>query len=169
MRNLLLPLFAVFAVASMAFVLIFVVVARSPYTHANLRPEGYNRTEIALVGEEPPFEGFSMAHPSLAVTGDPVKDGRALFFKYGCASCHGLQGQGGTVGKEIDIDDISLSEFRRDVRRGPKGMPSYGEETLSDGVAERVYIFLKAAMGKISEEGAAKVNESGLESQESAD
>lgn len=159
MRNLLLPLFVVFAVGSIAFVLIFVVVARSPYTHANLRPEGYDRTEIALLDEEPPFEGFGLSDPRLADTGDAAQDGQALFFQYGCASCHGLQGQGGTVATDLDVDDMSLSEFQRDVRRGPKGMPSYGEETLSDEVAERMYIFLKAVMGGISEETAAKIIE----------
>ncbi len=144
MRNRLLPLFVILAVGSIAFVLTFVVVARSPYTHANLRSEGYDRTEIAFLGVEHPFEGFSLADPRLATTGDPAQDGRVLFFQYGCAACHGLRGQGGTVGNDLDVDDMSLTDFRRDVRRGPKGMPAYMEEALSDEDVEKLYAWLES-------------------------
>src|SRR3990172_5915413 len=108
-------------ISGLAFTLIAIVIARSPYTHGNLSPEGYNRTKITLVGEEQPFEGLGLADPQLAQTGDPIQDGRALFFQYGCASCHGFQGEGAVVGK--DLEDASPSEIRREVRDGPEGMP----------------------------------------------
>jgi mono/diheme cytochrome c family protein len=142
MGRRLLPGFVVIAVGGVAFLLIFVVVARSPYTHANLQPQGYNRTEIAYAGEEQPFEGLNLANPSLAVTGDPIKDGRALFFKYGCSSCHGLEGQGGVVGKEISGD--SALKISTTVRNGPKTMPSFDTNVLPDADLQKLIAFLQS-------------------------
>ncbi len=150
------PIVGAIMMGGLAFTLVGVIIARSPYTHGNLRPEGYNRTEIAYVGEELPFEGIGLADPQLATTGDSAQDGKALFFQYGCASCHGLKGQGGAVGADLDIDDISRSEFGRDVRKGPKGMPSFMEETLSDEELDKLYAFLESVAQEPSKEAAAR-------------
>ena len=128
------------AISGLAFTLIAIVIARSPYTHGNLSSEGYNRTEIAYVGEEYPFDGLGLADPELARTGDPVQDGRLLFFRYGCTSCHGFQGQGAVVGK--DLEEASPSEIRREVRDGPEGMPAYVSSFLSDEDLEEIVAFL---------------------------
>lgn len=150
------PIIGLIMMGGLAFTLIGVIVARSPYTHGNLQPEGYSRTEIAYVGDEIPFEGIGLADPQLATTGDAAQDGKALFFGYGCAACHGLQGQGSVVGADLDIDDISRSEFGRDVRKGPKGMPSFMEETLSDEDLDKLYAFLESVAQEPSEEAAAR-------------
>ncbi len=155
------PIFGAVAMSGLAFTLVVIVIARSPYTHGNLRPEGYDRTEIVYVGEEHPFEGLGLADPQLVTTGDSAQDGKALFFQYGCASCHGLKGQGGAVGADLDIDDISRSEFRREVRKGPKGMPSFMEETLTDEDLEKLYAFLESISEEPSEEAAAEIIEAG--------
>jgi mono/diheme cytochrome c family protein len=131
---------ALIAISGLAFTLIAIVIARSPYTHGNLSPEGYDRTEIALVGEEYPFEGLGLADPGLAQTGDPAADGRALFFQYGCTSCHGLKGGGATVG--TDLSDASPSEIRREVRDGPEGMPAFVSSSLSDEDLDKIVAFL---------------------------
>ena len=136
------PGLLIFAIGGLAFTLIAVVIARSPYTHGNLTPEGYNRTEIILVGEESPFEGLGLAGPLLARTGDSVDDGRALFFRFGCASCHGLKAQGGAVGP--DLLEASASKIGREVREGPEGMPAYGVSSLSDEDVEKIIAFLKS-------------------------
>jgi len=130
------------AISGLAFTLIAIVIARSPYTHGNLRPEGYNRTEIVYVGDQHPFEGLGLADPSLAQTGDPAEDGRALFFRYGCASCHGLQGQGGAVGK--DLSEANAEEISEKVRQGPKTMPAYESGTLSESDLEKLIAFLES-------------------------
>lgn len=155
------PIVGAVMMSGLAFTLIAIIIARSPYTHGNLRPEGYNRTEIARVGEEPPFEGLGLADPSVARTGDPAQDGKALFFQYGCASCHGLKGQGGAVGTDLDVGDLSRSEFGRDVRRGPKGMPPFGEESLSDEELDKLYAFLESVARGAPEEAAAEITEAG--------
>ena len=136
------PIVGAVMMAGLAFTLIVVIIARSPYTHGNLRAEGYDRTDIIYVDEEPPFEGLHLADPEAAKTGDPVTDGRTLFFGLSCASCHGLTGRGAVVGEDLDTSDISPSEFLREVRKGPKGMPAFVEEVLSDEEAERLYAFL---------------------------
>jgi mono/diheme cytochrome c family protein len=153
------PIVGAIMMGGLAFTLVGVIVARSPYTHGNLRPEGYDRTEIAYVGEELPFDGIGLADPQLATTGDSAQDGKVLFFGYGCAACHGLKGQGGAVGADIDIDDISRSEFGRDVRKGPKGMPSFMEETLNDEDLDKLYAFLESVAQEPSEEAAAGIIE----------
>ncbi len=138
---------AIIAVSGLAFTLVGIVIARSPYTHGNLSPEGYDRTEIAIVGEEYPFEGLGLAD-AFTPTGDPVADGQLLFFQYGCKSCHG-SGTGAIVGD--DLDDVSPSEVRREVRDGPEGMPAYSSSLLSDEDLELIVAFLKSDIGVSSE------------------
>ena len=128
--------------SGLAFTLIAIIIARSPYTHGNLRPEGYNRTDIIYLGEDHPFDGIALADPSLASTGDPVQDGRVLFFGYGCASCHGLQGKGGAVGK--NLSSANSEEISDNVRQGPKTMPAFETGTLSDGDLTKLIAFLKS-------------------------
>jgi len=136
------PILGAIMMSGLAFTLIAVVIARSPYTHGNLRPEGYDRTDIIYLGEEHPFEGIGLADPGLASTGDPAQDGRALFFGYGCASCHGLKGQGAAVGKDLSKSDAE--EISKEVRRGPKTMPSFDPSVLSDVDLEKLIAFLKS-------------------------
>jgi len=136
--------------SGLAFTLIAIIIARSPYTHGNLRPQGYDRTEIAYAGEEHAYEGLGLADPQLASTGDPAQDGRVLFFKYGCAGCHGLKGKGGPVGTKLDPDEISVGELQKDVRQGPKGMPAFLEETLSDEEIAKLHAFLQSVAREAS-------------------
>ncbi len=134
------PLLGLAAIMIMAIVAIANII-RSPHHNLN-EPEGYDRTDVATLGEPSPYERISLADPA-AITGDPFTDGRALFFGYDCASCHGLTGQGATVAEDdLDTSDISPSEFLRELRKGPKGMPAFIEEALSDEEAERLYAFL---------------------------
>lgn len=136
------PILGAIMMSGLAFTLIAIVIARSPYTHGNLRPEGYDRTDVIYLGEEYPYVGFPLADPRLASTGDPTQDGRALFFGYGCASCHGLKGQGQAVGKDLSKSDAE--EISKEVRRGPKTMPSFDPSVLSDTDLEKLIAFLKS-------------------------
>lgn len=144
MSRFFVPLVFVALISGLAFGLIVGVIARSPETHANVRPEGYDRTPIVYVGEEIPFAGIGLADPRSVTNADPVARGRLLFLGYGCAACHGLASQGGVVGPDLDPDELTLPEFRRDVRSGPKGMPAFIEEILSNDDLETIYAFLEA-------------------------
>jgi hypothetical protein len=136
------PILGVVMMSGLAFTLIIVIIARSPYTHANLSPEGYSRTDIIYVGQEHPFTGPGLADPNGILTGDPVQDGRVLFFAYGCASCHGLNGEGAAVGKNLGKADSE--EISQEVRRGPKTMPAFEKGVLSDSDLEKLIAFLKS-------------------------
>ena len=128
--------------SGLAFTLIAVIIARSPYTHGNLHAEGYNRTDIIYLGQEHAFEGVPLADPALATTGDAAQNGRVLFFGYGCASCHGLQGQGGPVGKEISGD--SALKISSKVRDGPKTMPAFDAGVFPDSDLQELIAFLQS-------------------------
>ena len=136
------PILGAVMMSGLAFTLIVVIIYRSPYTHGNLSAEGYNRTDIIYVGQEHAFQGPGLADPGVALTGDPVRDGGALFFGYGCASCHGLQGQGGAVGK--DLGKSNSEEISQEVRKGPKTMPAFESGVLSDADLEKLIAFLES-------------------------
>jgi len=136
------PTVLTFAVSGLALTLIVAVIARSPYTHGNLSPEGYNRTQLIYVGDTLPFAGMPLADPRVAHTGDAVQDGRMLFIQFGCASCHGLRGQGQAVGK--DISDASPLKLTDKVREGPKTMPPFPPDVLSDADLAKLIAFLQS-------------------------
>ena len=136
------PIVGAIMMSGLAFTLVGVIIARSPYTHGNLRAEGYDRTEISVVGEDVPFEGLGLRDHRLADTGDAATDGRALFFGYGCASCHGLQGKGGAVGK--NLSKANNEEISDNIRRGPKTMPSFDPGVLPDSDLQKLIAFLKS-------------------------
>jgi mono/diheme cytochrome c family protein len=117
-------------ISGLAVVLIWGIVARSPETHANIRPEGFDRTPIGYVGIDSPFIGVGAAEPQPVA--DPVSRGRFLFFGFGCASCHGLAGQGGVVGPRLDAGELGAADVGQEVRRGPRGMPAFDEQVVSD-------------------------------------
>ncbi|MDO8484894.1 MAG: cytochrome c [Candidatus Limnocylindrales bacterium] len=144
MSRFFVPVVFVALMSGLAFGLIVGVVARSPETHANVRPEGFDRTPIGYVGEEIPYTGIGLADPRSAASADPVARGRLLFLGYGCAACHGLASQGGVIGPNLDLEELFLDDFRPVVRSGPGGMPAFTEEILSDDDLDAIYAFLKA-------------------------
>jgi len=144
MSRFFVPLVFVGVISGLAFGLIVGVIARSPETHANVRPEGFDRTPIIYVGEEIPFAGTGLADAWLVTDVDRAARGRLLFLSYSCAACHGLGGQGGVVGPDLDPSELTLSELRREARSGPKGMPNFMEEVISDDDLEAIYAFLEA-------------------------
>lgn len=131
-------------ISGLAFGLIIGIVARSPDTHANVHPEGFDRTPVGFVGEEIPYAGIGLAEPRPAPDADPVARGQLLFLGYGCAACHGLTSQGGVVGPDIDLEELDRSDFGPTVRAGPGRMPAFTEQILSDDDLDTIYAFLKA-------------------------
>lgn len=145
MNRYFVPAVLAVAISGLAITIIGVVVARSPYTHGNLSsPAGYTRTKVAYIGDTYLFEGMPLARPAEAQTGDPVRDGGLLFFQYGCAACHGSNGAGGAVGK--DLTDASAIKIKTKVRDGPKGMPAFSSESLSDSDMEKLIAFIRASL-----------------------
>ena len=128
-------------ITAIGMVIVFV---RNPLTHANLdEPAGYDRTPIVRIDEEFPYLGPGLEDPSLAESGDLLNDGQTLYFGLGCGGCHGIAGQGGVVGPGLFGEIGSLGGFIEDVREGPRGMPGYAEDTLSDEQLAKIHAFLK--------------------------
>lgn len=144
MNRFFVPAVIVALMSGLALGLIGGIVARSPETHANVRPEGFDRTPIGYVGDAVPFAGIGLQDPGAATSADPITRGRLLFLGYGCATCHGLTTQGGVVGPDLDLEELFLDDFRPLLRSGPGGMPAFTEEILSDDDLDTIYAFLKA-------------------------
>jgi mono/diheme cytochrome c family protein len=144
MRRFLVPSVMTFAIGMLAITIIGVVVARSPYTHGNLASAaGYTRTKVAYLGDHYVFEGMPLRHPEQTQTGDPVHDGGLLFFQYGCATCHGAAGEGGAVGK--DLTGASANKISVKVRDGPKGMPAFASDSLSDADLQKLIAYIQSS------------------------
>jgi mono/diheme cytochrome c family protein len=107
------------------------IVLKSPYTHSNLvsgPDQGYTRTPQSLVNVAPePFHGPGLAE--VAATSDQVQHGSELLIANQCATCHGIDGRGGSVNKPIV--GFTVAELRDKTTKGPGEMPSFGN-TLSD-------------------------------------
>lgn len=144
MNRFFVPAVLAATISGLGFGLVVGIIARSPETHANVRPEGYDRTPIAYLGEQASFDDLGLADPGLLTTADRVERGRLLFLSASCVTCHGIANQGGVVGPDLDVGDLTLSDLRRAVRSGPKGMPAFPEEMLSDDDLESLYAFLEA-------------------------
>lgn len=141
-RSFVVPIVTAAMIAALA-TLLLTIGARSPYTHANLVSRfdpGYTRTEQAVVGPPVPYSGSGPASATLPVA-DPETRGRALLVSQGCASCHGLEGRGGTVGPPIKGFDAT--DLRAKTDRGPGGMPAYGYGALPDSDLEAIAAYLK--------------------------
>lgn len=141
-KNLILPAFIGSAVLVIALTLL-TIVARSPYTHANLDlglDSRYTRTQQMLVGAPIGFGGDRLAVPPAK---DPVQHGKQLFVADGCANCHGLDGRGGIVGPSIL--GTKVQKLRTVTNVGPQGMPAYAPGALSDEDLTAISAFLNAS------------------------
>jgi ubiquinol-cytochrome c reductase cytochrome c subunit len=74
-----------------------------------------------------------------------AENGRTVYVKNGCASCHGLEGQGApTSGPRVGPNPLPLDAFIKYVR-APRGqMPPYTAKVLSDQDLADVRAFLAA-------------------------
>lgn len=114
-------------------VMLLVVLGRSPNTRLNFveEPGTYDRTEIAVLGSSTQFQGVSTL-----LTGNA----REQYIQAGCANCHGLNGQGGSVGP--DIREKTDEDFDFALREGVPGMPLFGHERLSPQQAQAILNFV---------------------------
>ncbi len=126
------PVTYVSAVVAIGLTLI-AILGRSPDTRSNFQdsPGGYDRTELAVIGREDQFEGL--------IT-DIGSTGKEIYFGAGCASCHGLRGEGGVVGP--DIQKKNLEDMLDAVREGEHGMPLFSRDRLSDEHVEALIGYL---------------------------
>lgn len=124
------------------------ILLRNPATHRNLEdPEFYDRTELAFLGQDYIYAGYGSGAGLIEAGADPHLVGKALYVRTGCVGCHGIFGEGAVVGPNlwaIEGEEES-SDFIRDVRDGPGGMPPYPATYLSDDDLRLVLTYLDSA------------------------
>jgi mono/diheme cytochrome c family protein len=136
--SVILAVAVIITAAGMMFVL-----SRNPLTQAKTGVAGgYNRTPIAYLEVGYPYVGPGLENPSIADTQNLLRDGRLIYFQYGCAGCHGLAGTGGVVAPELVGEVGSVGGFAEDVRDGPKNMPGYEPSVLSDEDLAKIHGYL---------------------------
>lgn len=145
LRDHAMPYYMVGFVAFTALGMFYVILTR-PTMHANLAPsEPFDRVPTAFLGAEDDYLGLA----SHTVGRPDDLSGEALYLQTGCVSCHGIGGRGAIVGGELTtgmIDD--RDEVLEAIRRGPKGMPAYGEHALSDAEVDRINDYLVETAGE---------------------
>ena len=135
--------FVVLGLVTFAALVILMIGARSPYTHANLATgydPRYERTEQILVGAQADLVGRSRdARPAGA---DALVRGASLYVRQGCASCHALEGRGGVIGPKVAGADEEIIAKR--VRQGSAGMPRYSTIGLTDVELADITAYLRS-------------------------
>lgn len=121
-----------------------VLLMRSPETHSNLNPEGYDRTAIAYTEADYLYPGPGLI-PGFTPE-ESVAYGRAIFVSRGCAGCHGINAEGAaTAGSPANASREWLGQV---VRSGVGGvMPVYTEFDLGEEDLDAIFVFLVAARG----------------------
>lgn len=135
--------FLVLGLVAFVALVILMIGARSPYTHANLGTgydARYDRTDQILVGPPGEFRGVSRATADGA---DPAEvRGASLYVTAGCATCHGLDGAGAAVGPAIAGMDAETTLKR--IRSGPAGMPRFSTDGLTAEQAADITAYLES-------------------------
>lgn len=144
------------AVLALATLLIGIAL-RGPDTNGNLWkevPPGYTRTEVTVVGEN----GASTTMPVTAASRGPrialalpemtfgaaatrMDPGKRVYIQAGCATCHGVDAQGGPVGPPLAGSDPKI--VTRMVREGPAGMTAYTEADLNNADVDTLGAYLQ--------------------------
>jgi ubiquinol-cytochrome c reductase cytochrome c subunit len=87
---------------------------------------------------------LAVAGQAPAPAGNP-DNGQKIYVRNGCASCHGLEGQGApTSGPRIGPNPLALAAFIKYVRAPKNQMPPYTAKVLSDQDLADVRAFLAA-------------------------
>ena len=155
MDRFLVPRLGLAAVIAAATILIGIAL-RGPDTNGNLWrevPPGYTRTEVTVVGENGASKTLpvvaashgsriALALPELTFEAAATRmdPGKRVYVQAGCATCHGVDAEGGPVGPPLAGSDPKI--VTRMVREGRGGMPIYTEENLSDADVNRLTAYL---------------------------
>lgn len=117
------------------------LLVRSPNTHHNRDPEGYDRSAVAFVEGAYLYPDFGLAQDAEA----QAELGRGLFVTFGCAGCHGVNAEGTSTAMSPAF--ATYDWVRQVIRNGQPGMPSYSEQELTDTELNEIFAFLAEARG----------------------
>lgn len=137
----------IFTAAIVIATTLVTILLRNPATHSNLEdPEFYDRTELAYLDRQYLYAGYGQGEALVAAGADPHDVGQTLYIRAGCIGCHGAFAQGATVGSSLwEVDRNEFSDFVRDVREGPSGMPAYPEASLSEDDLSLILAYIERA------------------------
>ena len=71
-------------------------------------------------------------------------NGKKLFVKLGCYTCHGYQGQGGSAGAKLAPKPIAAAALIAYVRHPAGSMPPFTAKVVSDGDLRDIHAFLES-------------------------
>lgn len=71
-----------------------------------------------------------------------AENGKRLFTKLGCYTCHGYQGQGGAAGAKLAPQPISTSNLIAYARHPRGSMPPFTAKVVSDTDLTDIHAFL---------------------------
>ena len=146
-RRLIIPLIAAVWVVVVPATLIGIILF-GPYTHGNLATEyqsAYIRTQQIVIGTPTAYEGPGL-DAGVAVSNDPVERGEQLLVGKGCATCHGISGEGGPVG--VPLSGIDASRMRMITSTGSHGMPQFDASRLSDEDLSAIAAYIASKGGR---------------------
>lgn len=93
--------------------------------------------------------GASVAQAQDAPPGD-VANGKAIFLKDGCFTCHGRSGQGGAYNGPAPIlahTALPFDGFKGQIRNPVNDMPAFSDAVLSDKEIADIYAFVESLPG----------------------
>lgn len=145
-RKLAIPVLAAVWVVAVPVTLIGIILF-GPYTHGNLATEyqsAYVRTQQIVIGTPTAYEGPGLDSSTL-VSRDPVQRGQELLVAKGCATCHGLNGEGGPVG--VPLTGVDAARMRTVTSMGPHGMPQFDATALNDDDLSAIAAYIASQGG----------------------
>ena len=90
-------------------------------------------------------KAFRPGSQTSAPAGGDAENGKTLYGRYGCWSCHGYEAQGGP-GRRLAPNPPALPVFTRSVR-SPDRMPPYTEKVVTDQELADIRAYLDTLPG----------------------
>jgi mono/diheme cytochrome c family protein len=93
---------------------------------------------------------FTSAYAQDAPAGN-VDNGKAVYLKVGCFTCHGRVGQGGGYNTPVPAlakTEMPFEGFKFQLRNPSRDMPAYADMVMTDQEIADVYAFVRSLPGK---------------------
>jgi len=81
---------------------------------------------------------------SLAAQNGDAKNGKHLFVKLGCYTCHGYEGQGGGAGAKLAPHPISTAALIAYVRHPKGSMPPFTQKVVPEKDLVDIHAYLES-------------------------